>query len=107
MGQSWPVAATGSACGFTAVLGIFIARGILRKQWSMSLSKAIAVFLTAGALPTAFAFFLYPFPFFDPKPSLDDHLLYLPVAGFGILWLVFEVIKTGIDGSPNGTARDS
>ena len=98
--MSWPVAATGTACGFVAVTGVFIARGLRRKKWSLSLSSAIVIFLTVGAFPTAVTFFLYPFPFMDPKPSLNDHLLYLPVSGFGILWLIFETIKSGIDGSP-------
>lgn len=99
MSPTWPVAATGSACGFLTVLGIYLARGVLRKQWTMSLSTAIVTFLTAGALPTAITFFLYPFPFFDPKPDLDEHLLYLPVSGFGILWLIFEAVKRGINGT--------
>lgn len=95
---SWPVAATGTACGFLGVIGVFVARGLLRKKWSLSLSSAIVIFLTVGALPTAITFFLYPFPFLNPKPSLNDHLLYLPVSGLGILWLIFETIKSGIDG---------
>lgn len=98
MSHGWPVAATGSACGFLAVLGIFLVRGLKHKRWTMSLSSAIVTFLTVGALPTAITFFLYPFPFFEPKPDLTEHLLYLPVSGFGILWLVFEAIKNGING---------
>jgi hypothetical protein len=98
MSHGWPVAATGSACGFLAVLGIFLVRGFKHKRWTMSLSSAIVTFLTVGALPTAITFFLYPFPFFEPKPDLTEHLLYLPVSGFGILWLVFEAIKNGING---------
>jgi hypothetical protein len=98
----WPVAALGSACGFASVLGVFLARGVRRHQWSMSLSSALVTFLTAGTLPTAVTFFLYPFPFIDPKPDLSQHYLYLPVAGFGILWLVFEVLEKAYSGKPNG-----
>jgi len=90
----WPVAVSGAACGLLAVLSIYIFRGVRRQSWTMSFSAALTVFLGTGVLPSALCFLFYPFV--TPKPNLEEQLLFLPVAGLGLLWAVFAAIRQGM-----------
>jgi hypothetical protein len=93
---SWPVAASGAACGLAGILGVFLIRGLKHERWNMSLPTALVVFLGMAILPTALLFVAYPF-YPNPKPDLTDHVIYLPVAGLSLFWAAFASFKQGID----------
>jgi len=91
-----PLRITAPACGLMGILAIWIARGLLRKQWAMDLPAAMLLFLGASLLPSAVMFLI--FPFLDPKPDLAEHYPLLPIVGLGLLWACFAALKQGYDG---------
>ncbi|MFQ5520844.1 MAG: hypothetical protein ACE5FK_05560 [Candidatus Methylomirabilia bacterium] len=74
------------ASGAVAAIAYLVARRRRFGRWGGHAIYFFNVFLTGGMIPPAFLLIFYPF--LEPKPNLDDYLLYLPLAGLGAL-LVF------------------
>ncbi len=92
--NSFSPAVSAPACGLLAIVAVYLARGVFHKCWVMSLPSILVVFLGGSLVPAADAFISYPF--LNPKPDLTQHVLYLPIAGLGLLWTVFAAIRQGV-----------
>ena len=87
----WSYAALCAACGLVGILIVAGIRHFKQRRPVLSFPISFAVFLTCTAAPSIPVFIAYPFV--SPKPNLSNHEVYLVVAAFGIIWVIYQTIK--------------
>jgi hypothetical protein len=93
MSLHWSATVAAPACGLLGVFVVWLCRGLLNRQWAMTLPTALLLFLGFSVLPAAVVF--CAFPFLSPQPDLKEYFPVLPVAGISLFWTVFATFKQG------------
>lgn len=87
----WTYAALCAACGLIGILIVASIRYFSKRRPYLTFPVSFVVFLTCTAAPSIPVFVAYPFV--NPKPNLANHEVYLVVAAFGIVWVIYQTIK--------------
>lgn len=94
MELKWTLAAQSAASGIVGVSIVIAIRLWKKMRPIITLPQSFLVFtgfLLVPSIPV-----LCMFPFVEPKPDLREHAAYLVVAGFSLIWLVYETFRQGL-----------